>query len=356
MEASKPLYIFLVVAFLTGLFIIKKGDYASNDHKNGVASTPKTTDIYEVPLEKTYKKASYELYPKDLTSARNLLRNALGDFYPNGNNPSIYVKKYGKFGSNVLQLSNAIYLAEVFGISKIYIRNNFCYIKKKIITSKGIEIIPSSRPPPKNSIKLGDKLFKMTYKGYNPENRVYEFASETLKGVPKVRTNDNALYIHIRSGDAFNKNPNQHYGQPPLCFYESIIEKWNFNSIYVITDDTKNPVTKKLIERYKAKLIRSEVFQAMGYIINAKNIVTSSGPYVPSLLRLAPDGSEKRIFRYGEVKSCYEDPCKNYYYTDISNYYMKNIMSGNWKNTESQKQIMLNEVCGDKWKSFIYYN
>lgn len=318
---------------------------------------PETYD-FERSLGRVYKKSAYRLYPADLNVTRELLGKLIGENHTDHGklkHPSLYIKKFCRFGNNILELSNAIYFAEIFNVSKIYIEKNFCLINNSIVTSKGIEIIPTEQIP-QESLVLERLALKMAYKKYYPENRAYEFAEETLKSIPKVDIDKHGLYIHIRSGDVFDKKPNPHYGQPPLCYYESIIVTWNFKNVYVIAEDTKNPVVGELIRKYDAKLIMTDLLQTIGYIVNAKNVVMSFGTFVPSLLRLAPDDPEKRLFRYGGVESYLADAWKNHYFTNISDFYMKSIIRGKWKNTEEQRQIMLNETCGEEWRFFVYTN
>lgn len=153
--------------------------------------------------------------------------------------------------------------------------------------------------------------------------RLYEFANETLKNVPSVNINENELFIHIRSGDIFQANPNKYYGQLPLCFYESIIEKWGFKEIYILTEDTENPVVNVLIEKYNAKLLITGLPQAIGYILNSKNLVISFGTFLSSLLELTPDDPDKKKFRYGNTLKYNIEIWKMFYFTEISNFTRK---------------------------------
>ena len=94
------------------------------------------------------------------------------------------------------------------------------------------------------------------------ENRFNVFKNEILSNLPKINTDINDLYIHIRSGDIFlNRNPEyaSDYAQPPLCFYERIIKENNFNKIYIISQDRGNPVIDKLINENVRELYEDVV-------------------------------------------------------------------------------------------------
>ena len=312
---------------------------------------------FEATLEQTHTHVRiFDEYPKDLLKTRKLL----GRFIKMNNTrngvlkqPSIYVKRFERLGNNIFQLSNAIYFAEIMNVSTIYIENDFCYITKPFTTSKGIRVVPTDEIP-KESLVLHRNAFDMYIKNYCPENRVYEFANETLKSIPPVKTTEKELYIHIRSGDIFKEKPCPYYGQPPLCFYESIIEKWGFKKVYILTEDTRNPVIGRLIEKYNAKLLITDLPQTIGYIVNARNLVLSIGTFLPALLKLVPADPEKRIFRYGNGFSFNMAIWNKFYFTEIGEGYNNNIFSVNWNNTAEQREMMLNETCGEEWKVSMY--
>ena len=54
---------------------------------------------------------------------------------------------------------------------------------------------------------------------------------EVFKNIPKYKASPDDMYFNIRSGDIFLNVNNANYGQPPLCFYQKIIEKKNTKTI-----------------------------------------------------------------------------------------------------------------------------
>ena len=53
-----------------------------------------------------------------------------------------------------------------------------------------------------------DSYFYYNIYNFRLENKFYIFKKEILKNLPKIKTNKNDLYIHIRGSDIFkNKNP-----------------------------------------------------------------------------------------------------------------------------------------------------
>ena len=262
---------------------------------------------------------------------------------------SIYIRKSGRLGNNIVQLTNALIISEALGLENVYVPYNFCMIKKTVTDKeKRINIIPSNSIPDGATV-IKFPLFRMSHYDSNPSEWTKIFASEILKNVHHFNTDNEDLYIHIRSGDVYRSNPSLRYGQPPLCFYESIIKRWGFKKIYILSEDTRSPVIKPLTNKYRAKLIQADLLKTLGYILSAKNLVVSWGTFIPSLLRLVPADPEKRIFKYGNITAYGYDIWREYFFMNPSDYYRKNILWDKWRNSEEQKKIMLNETCDGNW-------
>jgi len=66
---------------------------------------------------------------------------------------------------------------------------------------------------------------------------------------------DGTLAIHIRSGDIFEAEPNFKYGQPPLSWYETLIERGGFDDVVIVTQNNihhgaENPVIAEIRKRW----------------------------------------------------------------------------------------------------------
>ena len=73
---------------------------------------------------------------------------------------------------------------------------------------------------------------------------------EVLSNIPKYIANPNDLYINIRSGEIFENVINCYYSQPPLCFYQKIINENRYNNIFILANGHQNPVIDKLLNLY----------------------------------------------------------------------------------------------------------
>ena len=64
----------------------------------------------------------------------------------------------------------------------------------------------------------------------------------------KAKVPENALVVHIRSGDIFDNNTEHHkYGQPPCNYYLDAISMRNWSKVIVIAEDRKNPCGSDLV-------------------------------------------------------------------------------------------------------------
>ena len=168
-----------------------------------------------------------------------------------------------------------------------------------------------------------------------PEHRFFVFKEEFLNNVPKYESNENDLYIHVRSGDIFQSFLHPRYGQPPLCFYEYIINNFQFRKIFIVSEDKSNPVINALLKKYiNISYLNNSFVEDVSYIINAYNLVFSTSSFCLCLARLSKN--IKKIFSYDLVRK--ED--KDLWLID--------------NNEQNEKFEVINMKVKDEYKSKIF--
>ena len=196
------------------------------------------------------------------------------------------------------------------------------------------------------------------YNNYNIrlENRYNVFKNEILKNLPKIKTNKRDLYIHIRGSDIFrNKDPQfaPDYAQPPLCFYQKIINTNKFRIIHIISADKLNPIVDILIKKYKnIKFKIDSIENDISALAFAYNIVGSISSFLISsiklnnnlinfweydiyLVSLGIPHLHHSLYQYKRHYTIYKmEPSKKY----------KNKMLI-WQGSNEQLKIMLNDKC-----------
>jgi hypothetical protein len=244
----------------------------------------------------------------------------------------IFNNLYGRLGNNIIQLSNIIHIAIAykhnikFNIKKIkffdiiVIEKYFNkYNNSKIITDKNNK---SSFFFDKNLMPFPKDIF---IQNIEETNQILQKAF-LIKDINKVKEND--LIIHIRSGDIFSSHPHPGYVPPPLSYYIQEIDKYNYETIYIICEDTKNPVVNELLKLYNNAVYEKNILEKdIRIILGATNILFSIGSFIPSLMML----SNNIKFIHTSFKSKY--------YNKIRQDYNK-IMKP-WKNTIEQRNYIL---------------
>lgn len=253
----------------------------------------------------------------------------------------------GRLGNNITQIVNAIIFANYFNINKInypnhnIIKNNQIILNNlnpnNIILNKIYHHNFFSRKKICEQFNINENIFKNIFENnldlYSILNNIININSYSLN------LKDNDLVIHIRSGDVYSTNPHPGWVQPPLCFYEQIINEHKWDKIYLICEDKKSPVIKPLLNKYNNIIFNLQSLNNdIQYIVQAKNICFGMGSFIPSLLLLNtnlnniyyPLYCERYlidIIKYNNNKTIY----------DLPTY----IKKGEWMNTPEQKKIML---------------
>lgn len=154
------------------------------------------------------------------------------------------------------------------------------------------------------------------------------------------------LTIHLRSGDIFEEDPHPGYGQPPLSFYEVIIDSQEWKSVELVAEDFGNPCVGALVlllERkgIGVKITGATVADASRALSRAKNIVASRGTFVPAVLYLTD--IPKTVFVFNDAIDHIPGGPKHEYriVVDKVGGYSSSMLSSNWSNTQEQRNLML---------------
>ena len=269
---------------------------------------------------------------------------------------TIFLSQEFNFGNLLIILNKVIFYCEILKCKKIILnKNNSCFIKNKINYSEYNMTIEVGEQKDfynhKTIFDITDN-FLFYYSYIKPEFRLKIIKNELINNLPKVEIEPNDLFIYIRSGDIF-KIFNPFYSQPPLCFYENIINNFKFKKIYIIAQDNINPVINKLIKEYSNIIFHTHSLDIdIAYLINAYNIVGGTSTFINVLIRL--NNNIKLFWEYNidSIKakiihfhhSLYK-PFKNitYYRMEPSIRYKKEMLK--WNHTESQINLMIIENC-----------
>ena len=175
--------------------------------------------------------------------------------------------------------------------------------------------------------------------------------------MPKIKIHRNDLSIYIRSGDIFSsfKGSIYSYAQPPLCFYQNILNIFNFRKVNIISENKLNPVIPILLNNYSfIKYKKRHLKYDVSYLANSFNIVSAKSSFLNSIIKLNDNLlflweydfcvlSEKYRFIHYSVQSF----PYNYtiYKMNPSLAYQKLMFP--WINSKQQRELMIKDKCLD---------
>ena len=264
-------------------------------------------------------------------------------------------------GNSLVRLNNAIFYCEIIGCNKVilpkkspnrkWLISNPIYIKKLKITI----MLGTYDCNDDNVICVfGRGLMDPYYfKIVRPQVRIQYIKEELLRNIPKVKTKPNDLYIHLRAGDVFNQNPPSVYAQPPLCFYQKIIDNNKFKNIYIVASDKKNIITDALINKYNYIKFQSNDYRYdLSLLIHAYNLAISISSFSVSAIKFndnLKDLWEYDIFRLSEKFLILHYHLYKYDYKyNIHTMRSSDIYADKmfyWKKSDSQLKLMLEDIC-----------
>ena len=215
------------------------------------------------------------------------------------------------FGNNLIVINNAIFYCQIVECHQIIINKNTIR-KRKLLLNETIYDIKNNI-----TIMLGKNVdcnknniicfYEIKWNIYYPrliipQVRVEIIKSEILKNLPKVNIMPDELFIHIRGGDIFRSKVDYVYAQPPLCFYERIMNNnKNFKNIYLISMDRANVIVNTLLNKYKNIIhSKNDIEYDISLLCHAYNIVISISSFVLSAIKL--NDNLKNIWEFDNMR------------------------------------------------------
>ena len=273
---------------------------------------------------------------------------------------SIYVDVNFRFGNLIAFVNKLIYYCEIIHCKYIiFNENKFWFFNKSInVTFRNITFRVGNISDYNNSCVLDGKPWTIYKDFFNikPEIKIHYFRNEILSNLPKVKISKNDLFIHIRSGNVFKSYIHSYYSQPPFCFYENILKKFNYTKIFLIAQNAYNPVVNKLIKKFPSILYtESSIKKDISLLINAYRIVCSISSFLAAILQL--NNNIEYLWDFNIYRN--EEKLRHFHYDfndlphnnfsifrmEPSNIYRMKMYE--WKNSKSQIKLMFKDKCNN---------
>ncbi len=272
---------------------------------------------------------------------------------------SIYINVNFQFGNLIVFLNKILFYCEIIGCEYIILnKDKFWFLNDTInIKYKNITIKKGNHKYFKSSSVLYYKPWKIYSNNFfniKTPIRVHLLRNQIINNLPKIQTNRDELYMHVRSGNIFNNYFHSNYAQPPFCFYYNILKKFKFEKVILIAKDSYNPIIKKLIQKFpKIKFAQNSIKEDVSMLMNAFNIVCSISSLLMAILQLNYQFEflwDYNIYKIDEKMKHFHFDFNKLPHNNFTLFRMepsliyKNKMS-KWKHTRSQLKLMIKEKC-----------
>ena len=399
-NASNFLKILFLIIFIVSITSFKKNEIENQNkseninevivNKNITINERKEKEINEykefMNLKERPKNINDPLIKKEKNTILKKFSDNIG--FQINSDINIYLDMRFNFDNQLLILNKLIFYCEIIGCKKIILeKNNNIYIKNTIYDKKyniTIEVSEKENDLDNNSFvdnNFDDNDFvegrikidntynndyqyltfldsNFYYNTYNIrlENKFHIFKKEILRNLPKVKTNKKDLYIHIRGNDIFqNDNPDYapDYAQPPLCFYQKILNTYKYRKIFIISLGKENPVIDALLKSNKNIIYKNNSLEIdIASLAYAYNIVGSISSFLISIIKL--NDNLKYFWEYDRYPISLGNPHLHHSFYNFTRKYTiikmkpskiyKNEMII-WENSDNQLKIMINDTC-----------
>lgn len=283
----------------------------------------------------------------------------------------------GRFGNFVQQFTNMFLFAERTGLKYIQLGTHELFCLKAPIRTGDLVLLPAGEPLPRGGAFISGVFYypmslnpvlgsRWEASGpemhWNRQSSVEEQEDEcrvvreilrpnVLASLVVCPKDQRELTIHIRSGDVFGepKDVLPLYRQPPLAFYELVIERLvsagSIDRVSLVFEDRGNPCVDALEALLHAKdlpyrMQSGTLAEDLSALIDAPHVVFGFGTFGYSVCRLS-----KRIetIHYFEPEhgGVYADIPGIGHVFAVRDRAGKYIKPGEWHNTPAQRELML---------------
>jgi hypothetical protein len=203
---------------------------------------------------------------------------------------SIFLSKKTKFENLIMMINNAIFYCEILQCKNVILdKEYYWFIRKKVKYKKSKLIITKDKIDnleKRNLIidKTNNLLNLPSF--FKVDSKINIIKNEVLTNLPKVIVNKNDLFIFIKS-NYYLKKSSDLYIHPPYCFYQTILNNYNFSNVKIISEFRNDPIINKIIYEYKnITYEKIKIKYMISYLVNAYNIVGATSNFLNIIIRL----------------------------------------------------------------------
>jgi hypothetical protein len=289
---------------------------------------------------------------------------------------AIRLTQCGRFSNNLIQTINAIFIAKTLDIKYLVAFEGIFYESILPISINGLTILrsdSSKTPAPVLSggfYRPNGSLISLfaTAKISDGQQIVRDFIYPLYAQFHEVddsRHDDDALYIHIRSGDVFEgKNVHREYVQPPLAYYKKVIQHaidvLSVSRFVIVFEDEKNPCISALRSymddhSLSYRLQSGTYFEDIQTLVFSKHLCIGFGSFSEAICLLS--SRVENVYCFNDIGRLPVKFDGGVDYTKFSprkfNVYKvvdkarQYIRHGDWRNHPAQRRMMIDYPIGN---------
>lgn len=265
-----------------------------------------------------------------------------------------------RFANSMMQLCHALLATESLGAKRLYIPN-FWYLKPgRHPTPTGIEIInyQGKADLTEEDLVLSGSFLRMaTLKPLHARRPRKRKLIRHIRHLLSLDINAPAygrkdLLIYIRSGDVFNDStPHPVYGQPPLAFYQKVMQLRRWHTVRVVHQDRSNPVIEPLLAWLPDHCqhvipVSGDLEDDLNVLLRTRHLVSGRGTFCGSVSCLSR--RLRRVYSFDRPFNSWGNrKVKAVTFVDSKGEYRRKILQGNWTNSRDQRQLMIDYPIDD---------
>ena len=268
-------------------------------------------------------------------------------------NDAILLPNLGRFGNAVREVVSAVSVARSLEIGHVFLAGDNVFASGSDVpspgshaTAAGPQVWIDRNPPLKPSFS---RLIRWSRNDYRLDSEVRDVEWESMREALSLQGkpgDSSAVTIHLRGGDVFGTREAKNYGQPPLSFYQKVLEHCRARHVHIVYQDELNPVLTRLISLCEEKSIgyttqSGSLTEDIETLMGAQTLAVGRGTFLPAVVGLSDH--IKRVY-YFEDKFTLQPPRNGFEVFrvfDSHGEYRRSVLSGNWENRPEQRALML---------------
>jgi hypothetical protein len=264
------------------------------------------------------------------------------------------IAKWSRFGNSVIQLRNLLYIAELFEVRTLEFAEPHAFFAGAQIGAFELKwnvARPSTVGPSLEGLYFLLDAFQESV-DEDSSARIFTkylrplLVPELRQPDPRVRRED--LVLHFRAGDAFRKSrPHPSYGQPPLSYYLSAVEREQPQRVWLVFEDRANYCIDAAESALQARGLEVVVqsgttLDDIRVLMTTERLVSSRGSFVHAIAHLS-ERLRKAYFFEGEEGplSLPRGGVEVVVVRDIDGEFTAEVLSRNWTGSRDQRALLL---------------